>query len=76
MTLDFNSTIKKEQKDHIIEYEPNNLKNTLGDQVSMDDISDRAGYIRNNSFHTNLRSTPKFKPQFSRESFPSVQDGP
>jgi hypothetical protein len=42
----------------------------------MDDISDKAGYIRNGSFHTNLRSTPKFKPQFSKESFPSVQDGP
>jgi hypothetical protein len=42
----------------------------------MDDISDKAGYMRNGSFHTNLRSTPKFKPQFSKESFPSVQDGP
>ena len=73
MTLDFNSTIKK--GDQGIEYEQNYLKNTLGDHVSMDDISDKASYMRNGSFHTNLRSTPKFKPQFSKESFPSIQDG-
>lgn len=61
MTLEFTGTIKKEQE-NVIEYEPNNLKHTLGDHVSMEDISDKASYMRNGSFHTNIRSTPKFKP--------------
>jgi len=31
--------------------------------------------MRNNSFNTNIRSTPKFKPQMSKESLPSILDG-
>jgi hypothetical protein len=40
----------------------------------MDDISDRTSYLRGGSLNNQIKSTPRFRPMFLKESFPSIHN--
>jgi hypothetical protein len=49
-----------------------NIDNALADHISMDDISDKAGYLQSGNMNNHIKSTPRFKHMYSKESFPNV----